>query len=203
MFTLSDVCDRWMKTESSVVEMVMAGKVHCQVDPFRADSFEFYVTEEKRKEPEILKSDAEYNSGFKEACTKAKTNADWKKNGHPQLRFSQADIDKAEADHPELARAAQSSDRFCSKKNSNYEPDSPAKFVRRLKEKKFSSDEIKYRLYREAPKQWKMTQWIVECIVEGIDYPPKGPKGDVERNNHKAAYLRAEKRFLRNSKSTK
>lgn len=82
-------------------------------------------------------------------------------------------------------------------------PDSPEEYVRQMKKNKLDDDEIKYRLYHNALPRWKMRQWQAHCIVEGIPYPLKGSKGEVDRNNHKAAYLRSQKRYLSCTKNTR
>lgn len=80
--------------------------------------------------------------------------------------------------------------------------DSPEDYAQRLKSLHLHRDEIKYRLYRLGLPRWKMTQWKAHCIAEDVPYPPNGLKGETDRNNHKAAYLRSEKRFLESTKNT-
>ena len=104
MFTLRDVCERWMLSEDDVLELILSGKVYCQADPFRADSFRFLVDEEEKMGSE----DPEFTAAFRLACDIDAKAKKWRDHGHPSLKMSQADIHDAETRIPELARAAKS-----------------------------------------------------------------------------------------------
>lgn len=80
---------------------------------------------------------------------------------------------------------------------------SPAEFLQYLQGQELDEDEIKFRMYHDGQPAWDLTQWKVDCLVVGKDFPPNGAHGEVGRNNHKAAYLRSEKRHRERTKNTK
>lgn len=74
--------------------------------------------------------------------------------------------------------------------NSEKLPGSPEEYAQQLKSKRLDDAEIKYRLYHNGKKSWKLTWWKVHCIVEGLPYPPKGNKGEAYRTDYKDTCLR-------------
>ncbi len=72
--------------------------------------------------------------------------------------------------------------------------DEPKDFINRLKGKGVHDDEIQYRLYEFRLPRWRLTQWKAHCLVNEIPYPPKGMKGEVDRDNYGKAYGRAKDR---------
>lgn len=73
-------------------------------------------------------------------------------------------------------------------------PDSPEEYVQQLKSKKLDDAEIKYRLYHNGKKSWKVTWWKAHYIVEGLTYPKRG---SYERIQYKDDCLRQVNAWLK------
>ena len=74
--------------------------------------------------------------------------------------------------------------------------DEPKDYIQRLKDKGVHDDEIQYRVYEYRLPRWGFSQWKAHCRVNDIDYPPKGLKGDPDRDKYGKAYRDARDRHL-------
>lgn len=74
--------------------------------------------------------------------------------------------------------------------NSEELPDSPVEYAQQLKSMGLNYAEVKYRIYHNGKKSWKLTWWKVHCIVEGLPEPTRGKKGADEKIKFKDDCLR-------------
>ncbi len=80
--------------------------------------------------------------------------------------------------------------------------DEATDFIQRLRDKKVHPDEIQYRVYEYRLPRWGLSQWKAHCLVNDIDYPPKGLKGDPDRDKCGKAYRDARDRHLARARAS-